>query len=299
MAEVRSSIRRTTRVGNEHGVRVTELDRQRLALLARWYCLSIEHLARAEEDPALWSPAHPASSTPEAQAQWHARVRSVYQRLWKLKGITADASRNLGPLADATLAHDGKTAWFTTRYGATAAGVPWRMRSAINPLFAAHSWMAADIGMALEARGHHVLSERELSTGIDRNGDRIDTRIESQYTTKQGGEINKKPDVAVLDNASGRYIAIECERDKSRSVKVYEQKLAAYRANSDVHAVWYICASQVTARRVMQGAERVFGGDRSYPLRVVVNEQVNGFHFLDMDTLGERLHSDLAFGARQ
>lgn len=293
MPKVKSSIRSTSRSGSTSGVSITDRDKSRLALIGRWYCLSVEHIVRSELDPDLWMPNRPSSQTAEARKQWQTTRSTTYRRLWKLRSIPADPARQIGPLADADLAYTGTSAWFTTRYGGTAAGLPWTMRSGINPIFSAHAWMAADIGMAIEAEGHRVLSERELSTGIDRNGTLLPDTLESVYTGPSGSDTKKKPDVAVLAPNGQDYIAIEIERDRSRSVKVYEEKLTAYRGNTSIKAVWYICESATTARRVVQGANRVFGDAGSYPLRITVIEPENNYHFLDMHNLKQPMQADL------
>lgn len=293
MAKVRSSIRSVSRTGHSHGVRVTDRDRARLALMGRWYCLTVGHLLRAEHDPAIWSPGLDSSKTEEAHDLVRRAKHSIYHRLNRLRSIESDSPRNIGPLIEADMSPDGTTAWFATRIGGRAAQLPWTFRNSINPNFAAHSWMAADIGMALEAHGYTVLSERELSTGIDRHGQRITAKLESQYVAPNGRAMNKKPDVAVLHPNGTDYIAIEVERDTDRAVSVYEQKLAAYQSNTAVKAVWYLCASDTTARRVGMGAQKALGRGSSFPLRIKTITPVNGYHFLDMDGLPTKLQSDL------
>lgn len=292
MPKVRSSIRSVARTGRSRGIRITDRDRARIAVIGRWYSVNINHLVRAEHDPAIWQPTHPDFESEDSRDAARRAFHNIHHRLNQLRRIESDPGRNIGPLVDADMNQHGLTAWYATRIGGTTASLPWGLRNSINPMFAAHSWMAADIGMALEDKGYEVLSERELSTGVNRHGFRINAPLESTFTGKAGQETKKKPDVAVLHPNGHDYIAIEIERDTDRSVKTYEQKLRAYRGNSAVRAVWYICASETTARRVGMGAEKALGSSQ-FPLRINVNKPVEGFHFFDMDSLPAKLRSDL------
>lgn len=293
MSRSRSPIRASGERASRKAVTITPVDIQRLSLLGRWYCLSADAIARSETDPKLWSPNEPFSQTEEGRDQFAKRVYAVRRRLTRLKHLESNPGLHVGPMVDNALVHEGLIAWFATRIGGTHASLPWTLRNSISPMFAAHSWMAADIGMALESDGYTVLSERELATGINRHGFRIEAPLESKYVASNGMETGKKPDVAVLHPNGHDYIAIEVERDTDRSVKTYEQKLRAYRSNSAVKAVWYICASNTTARRVGKGAQKALGKAGSFPLRIVTNEPTNGFHFLDMQNLQSKLVEDL------
>lgn len=293
MPKVRSSIRSVSRTGHSHGVRITDRDRERLALMGRWYSVSVGHLFRAENDPAIWSPALASSQTDEARDLVRRGTHSIYHRLNRLRSIESDPGRNIGPMVDNDMSPDGKTAWFTTRIGARNAELPWTMRNSINPNFASHSWMAADIGMAIEAAGYRVLSEREISTRIDRHGFDLTAQFESRYEAPNGRAMNKKPDVAILAPNGTDYIAVEAERDTDRSISVYEQKLSAYASNSSVRAVWYICASKTTAKRVADGARKAFKSPGVFPLRIMTIPNINGHHFFDMDKLTDRVKGDL------
>lgn len=293
MAKVRSSIRSVARTGRSRGIRITDRDRARIAFMGRWYCSSVEHLVRAEYDPALWRPTHPEYGTEESRDAARRAFHNIHHRLNQLRRIESDPARHVGPLVEADMSHTGRTAWFTTRIGARSAHLPWTMRNSINPMFAAHSWMAADIGTAIEARGYNVLSEKELATGIDRHGFRIEAPLESSFIGKAGQETKKKPDVAVLHPNGQDYIAIEVERATDRSVKAYEEKLRAYRRNPAVKAVWYVCASETTAKRVAAGAQKALGSGSRFPLRIHTNIARDGYHFFDMDNLHSLFRSDL------
>lgn len=293
MAKVRSSIRSIYRTGKSHGIRVTERDRDRIALMGRWYSLTVNHIVREEYGPEVWNPTHPEYGTEAQQEAARRAFHNVHHRLNQLRRIESDPARNVGPLVENDMNPDGLTAWFATRIGGRTAQLPWTFRNTINPNFAAHSWMAADIGMALESRGYRVLSERELSTGIDKHGERITAQLESRYVASNGRAMNKKPDVAVLHPNGTDYIAIEVERDTDRAVRVYEEKLSAYKSNTAVKAVWYMCASETTARRVGMGAQKALGRSDTFPLRIRPLLADNGYHFFDMDNLHPKLKSDL------
>lgn len=293
MAKVRSSLRSVYRTGRSRGIRVTDRDRNRIAIMGRWYSVKVDHLIRAEYDDAIWNPSHPAYGSDEQKDAARRAFHNIHHRLNQLRRIESDPARNVGPLVENDMNPDGLTAWFATRIGGRTAQLPWTFRNTINPNFAAHSWMAADIGMALESGGYRVLSERELSTGIDQHGERITAQLESRYVAPNGRAMNKKPDVAVLHPNGTDYIAIEVERDTNRAVSVYEQKLAAYAANSAVKAVWYVCASDTTARRVGQGAQKAFGGPGNFPLRITTIRNTDGYHFLDMNSLPKKFALDL------
>lgn len=280
------------RTRSDRGVAISDRDLNRLRLLGRWHSLTAEHIVRSEQPPVLWSPARRGTQDPDTLAAFVRAVEAVKRRLRTLKAIEDDPGIGLGPLLSTALAPNGSTAWFTTRIGARAAGLPWKLRNTINPLICQHAWMAADIGMALESAGYHVLSEREIATGIDRHGDEITAQLESEHNAN-GRTTGKRPDVAVLHPNDTGYIAIEVERDTDRAISVYEQKLSAYAANTAIRAVWYVCASDTTARRVAQGAQRALGNRSAFPLRITTIPSTNGVHFLDMDNLAPKLASDL------
>ncbi|MDN5806532.1 MAG: hypothetical protein L0K41_07305 [Yaniella sp.] len=281
------------RTRSNRGVAISERDLNRLRLLGRWHSLTAEHIARSEQPPALWSPGHRDALAPEARAEFTRAVEAAKRRLRTLKSIEDDPGIGLGPLLGTALAPNGSTAYFATRIGARTAGLPWNLRNTINPNVCQHAWMAADIGMALESAGYRVLSEREIATGIDRHGDEITAQLESEHNAN-GRTTGKRPDVAVLHTNGRDYIAIEAERDTDRAISVYEQKLSAYASNPAIRAVWYICASDTTAKRVGQGAQKAFGGPGSFPLRITTIPSVNGHHFLDMNALPKKFALDLS-----
>lgn len=268
MGRVASSLVNVRPNGDRRGVRITDRDIDRIRLLGRWYTLSPAHLARREQDPAIWHPDHPNSVTPAAAEQWARAVDNVRHRLTRLKQITSDPARKIGPFVGADIGNNSKTTWFATPIGATAAALPWTLRHTINPLSTAHAWMAADIGMPLEALGLTVVSEREITTGVNHRGDPLPNSLASLHFTKNGSQVRKIPDLAIL--GPNGHIAIEVERETSRNLNVYRDKLAAYERNPTVAAVWYICARQSIANRVGNAAGSVFGTTSTFPLRVSI-----------------------------
>lgn len=288
MSRTPSAIRTST----GSGVAISERDLARIRLMGRWHSLTAEHIARSEQDPALWSPALDSAQTPEACAQFTRAVEAVKRRLRTLKAVEHDPGIGIGPLLGTSYTPTSRTAYHATRIGGRTASLPWTLRDKINPMLCEHAWMAADIGMALETKGYRVLSEREIATGIDRHGDEITAPLTSEHLTPGGQTTGKRPDVAVLHPNGTDYIAIEVERDTDRAVSVYEQKLSAYRANTAVQAVWYLCASDTTARRVGKAANKVLGGS-GFPLRITTIPTYDNYNFLDMDGLPDKLLGDL------
>lgn len=265
----KSPLRAYSDKGREYGVSITPADLTRLAHLGRWHCLTADQLARLETDLTIWHPDYtqlpPGHLTPE-----YARaLTGIKNRFAKLVRIT-------NPLANPVKAYftdqppplNHKNAWNVTRHGATAAGIPWEVRNTINPFNAAHAITAADAGRQIEDTDVTVLSQREITTGIDRHGDHIDAPLTSTYSTPGGRTTGKVPDLAVLHQNRHDYIAIEIERQTSRSIKLYTEKLTAYLANPAIHAIWYLCTNESTSRRVHMAAEEVFGRRYTYPLRI-------------------------------
>lgn len=280
--------------GRQYGIVTTPLDRTRITMLGRWYCLSANHIARAETNPESLTNPHLNYTGPDTPTRDYAsRLRGVKERFGKLVRVQENSGNHTGPLVGSALVDDGKVAWYATRYGMTAASAPWRIKSTINPQFAAHAWMAADVGLQLEQLGHRVLSEREMGTKTDEHGNQIDTNFDSEYVTSTGSQITKKPDVAVLAPNERNFIAVEVERDKDRPASVYVDKLKAYEGNANIVAVWYVCGSEVTARRVATAAERVFG-ERDFPLRIKVASGFDGWNGIDNLTAQPSLVGDLA-----
>lgn len=263
----KSQYRMLTDLGREHGVRLTDTDRTRIAHLGRWYSLSAEQLARFELGLHDWNE---DQFTPEFEAH----VYAIKRRLAKLVRVRENAGNHTGPFVGSAFAASGTTVWHATRYGISSSTLPWRFRSDINPQFADHAMMAADIGMQIESFGFRVYSERELASGTDKNGDEITTPIESHFINSAGTKTGKKPDVVVVSKDLRSFHAIEVERDQNRAISTYTEKLRAYDDNPAMTGVWYLCASEATANRVKTAASRVFG-DRPFNLRVrVVGERV-------------------------
>lgn len=241
-------------------------------MLARWYSLSPQHIAREELDERIWNPDLNPNPTVEDNEAFGKRTYAVRRRLSKLAGIE-EAGTHIGPLVGGGRFDYNASTWFATQYGATALGLPWRLKSTINPQFVRHAWFAADVGLQIERAGFHVLSERELSTGTTIDGEDIGIDLNSPFVNKNTGAMtNKKPDVAVLNTNRDHFIAVEVENDKDRSLNTYAEKLRAYESNPAVFAIWYLCSSQATANRVGNAASSVFGKGSEFPLRIRVIE---------------------------
>ena len=254
--------------GREYSLSLQPLDVQRIAALGRWYCLTTEHVARMEVGPDTWNPAWTGRSDTSGTDAFTSKVAAVGQRFAKLTRIIK-AGPHAGPLVESQIVDGRRAGWFATPYGATAADLPWPGKSSVNPQFGAHAWMAADVGLQVEALGYRVLSERELSIGVDQHGNGFTTGIESSIESHTGATVTKKPDVAVISRDERTFLAIEVEKWKSRPMAAYTEKLRAYDGNPAVGRVWYLCGSESVANRVRQAAEKVFG-DRSFPLRIRV-----------------------------
>lgn len=253
------------------GVILTDTDLARIGRLARWYCLSAAHLARVESSPTIW---HPALAAPEQETAFANRVLGIRRRLARLATVAENGTHIGAPVGKAMLGNL-EVAWFCTSYGGTAAQAPWRLSANISPLLAHHAFAAADVGFQLESLriptgpqdGFIVLAEREIRTKVDQYGDDVIKEIESPFRGANS-VINKNPDLAVMHANRTTYIAVEVERDRTRPLRSYREKLAAYEANPAVLAVWYLCDHPTVARRVARAAGQVFGDNSGFPLRI-------------------------------
>lgn len=281
MGRPRSSMRAVSeRQGRDAGgVVFTDDDLTRLHRLARWYCLSADHLARMEMPEATWLPEVSGLDVGGTTHEYDRKVYAIKRRLARLCRIEPVGS-TVGPPVGSTIVGGGKTAWFCTPYGRTAADVPWRLTTTISPVIAPHAMAAADVGFQIESLripggpvdGFPVLAEREVRSRIDLNGDDVAAEMESLYRN-DGAGIRKSPDLAILDSTRRKYVAVEVERDRRRPISSYREKLIAYERNpGSVRAVWYLCDHQSVARRVARAATEVFGQNSTYPLRVRVLE---------------------------
>lgn len=279
--------------GRVAGLALTDTDTERLTMLARWYSLSPEHIARSETDESIWNPDLNPNLTDADHDLFRRRAYAVRRRLSKLSSVEESGTHS-GPLVGGGRFDYNDTTWFATPYAVTAVGLPWRLKPSINPQFVRHSWFAADVGLQVERLGHTVVSERELATGTMASGEDIGMDLNSPYTNARTGvTTKKKPDVAVLNPERTKFIAVEVENDTDRTMNTYVEKLKAYDHNAAVSAVWYVCSSQTTANRVGQAATKVFGGPGSFPLRIRVVETRNRWQGIAHLPHDERLMSDL------
>lgn len=279
--------------GRRTGIVVTEDDKRRIAMLARWYSLSPDHIARDELDERIWNPDLNPNPTEEDRAAFASKVYAVKRRLAKLSRVE-ESGTHIGPLVGGGRFDYTDSTWFATQYGATAVELPWKLRSTINPQQVRHAWFAADVGMQIERFGHTVVSERELSTAVTVEGEELALDFNSAYVNPSSGvTTNKKPDVAVMNSEQDKFIAIEVENDKNRSRSTYTEKLKAYDSNPRVAAVWYLCSSQTTANRVGSAASSLFGTGANFPLRIRVIDRENGWMGIERLPQDERLMTDL------
>lgn len=291
LSRPRSAYQVKTRTGRSAGVVITGRDRQRIADLSRWYSLSAEHLARREMPPETWNPALTETSDGSPLPEFDKKVYAIKRRLAKLAGIETAGSQ-MGPPVSGSLISGFRVGWFTTSYGATIIDSPWAGRSSINPQIASHAWMAADVGMQIEALGYRVLSERELGSKTDKHGSLVETHLDSSVIGSTGNSVSKKPDLAVLSPDERTFMAIEVEKWKDRAMSSYTEKLRAYDDNSAVGRVWYLCGSENVANRVAQAAEKVFG-DRNFPLRIRVCPSIGSWDGINGLERDESLLADL------
>ena len=287
----KSSYRAVSDRGRSFGLVLTDLDRQRIEVLGRWHALTVEHLARAEMPAEHWNPSYRDGADDPVSEEFLKHATGIRRRLSKLARINVAGSRS-GPLVASELTYGGQTVWYATPHGATATDLAWPGKHRILPQMAAHAGTAADIGQQIEALGYRVLSEREITTGLDRHGAMIETPLESTVIGAEGEQVGKKPDLAVISGDERTFLAIEVERRKSRALSVYTEKLRAYDDNPAVGHVWYLCASENVANRVAIAADKVFG-DRDFPLRIRVLEPHHTWYGIRGLETDERLLSDL------
>lgn len=279
--------------GRRVGIAVTEDDKRRVAMLARWYSLSPQHIARDELDERIWNPDLNPNPTDEDREAFAKKSYAVRRRLSKLSSVE-EVGTQIGPLVGGGRFDYNASTWFATQYGSSMTELPWKLRSTINPQQVRHAWFAADVGMQIERLGYPVLSERELSTGVRVDRTEIEMDLNSTFVNRRTGvATNKKPDVAVLNSSHNQFIAIEVENDKNRSQTTYVEKLKAYDANTDVAAVWYLCSSQATANRVGSAATATFGNGASFPIRIRIIEGRDEWMGIENLANDERLISDL------
>lgn len=279
--------------GTEYGVAITPRDRERLIALGRWYTLNTSHLARMELAPLLWHPDHTQLPSSASLQEYDARLYAIKRRFARLGRIQEQPGNQTGPLIGAMRSEIRKASYFLTRYGSTLVGSPWQGRPSINPDSIEHAWLAADIGLQLERARLKVLSERELTTGVDWLHTPIDHSYESHYETSEGRRVTKKPDLVIPAPTGDDYIAVEVERGRRWRVAAYTEKLRAYRDNTSIRAIWFVCENDATADRVGSAAERVFGNDSSFPLRIRVATHYGDFYELPNLTRDADLVADV------
>lgn len=243
----KSPRRRYTERGNESGVAITPRDKARLVMLERWHTLSAAHVARTELDPAHWSNG--------PSAAYASRIRGVRRRFNALANVERSDNNRTGPLVGFMLhGDDGFATYWTTKFGGTAARMPWPGRSGIVWHSVNHHWLAADIGLQLESAGYRVASEREIVSGVTHDHIALPYRFESRAPTGNI-EPTKTPDLAVLGDR-GDYIAVMVITDPLPKPAALAETMRAFRTNTAVQRLWVVATSETAARRVATAAKR-------------------------------------------
>lgn len=231
-------------------INVQERDIQNLTLLARWWCITPEHMARdgltETEIKEIWE-----SDTPEAEKKRLLLKRSERRRMTKLGTVTPY-------LLTSGYAQNFGSVYWLTAHGARLTGAPFKGYPSGNLTRAPHAWAAADIGMRLEREGYRVFSEREFACG-----ETVDREV---IWDKPHSSL--RPDITI-PTEDGKYIFIEVERKINGTRSYYERKLNTYLANPRVAAVWYITDKKVVAQRVHGVYQRVKPNHPPKPFRVL------------------------------
>ncbi|QOW64695.1 hypothetical protein [Rothia terrae] len=293
MGASETGIRKTKRNGKSQGVMFTAKDIERTRNLARWYTLPVSILVRAELDRKYWiGGKNSLKDTEEAHKKIASLDRGIRRRLQTLRNIEANNYIGLGPAIGTVSLNPelGSSAGvgsshYCTRYGANMFNLGWDIRSTINPMFAAHAFMAASVGISIEALGIKVYSEREFTSGIDKNGNRIEENFKSTYTSSSGNTVGKEPDLVIPAPDGKHFIAVECERKKNRKPKEYADKIEAYRDNPNVVAVWYFCENETVGSHIVEGANTALNYDtETMPCRAMLIKSTEGYYELPMTT---------------
>lgn len=288
-----TGIRKTKRNGKTEGVMLTKKDVTRTKTLARWYTLPISILIRAELDRKYWIGGKTSlKDTEEATQKIEYTQRSITRRFRTLKRLEVNNHNGLGPVIESTTLNRDfdssagvRTTYYCTRYGNKAFDFGWDIRSTINPFLAAHAFMAASVGISIEAIGFKVYSEREFTSGIDKDGKIIPSNFKSTYLSHTGDEGSKEPDLVIPAPDGKHFIAVECERKKNRKPKEYADKIEAYRDNPNVVAVWYFCENETVGSHIVEGANTALNYDtETMPCRAMLIKSTEGYYELPMTT---------------
>lgn len=273
-----------TASGELRGMIVTERDKEMLRELTRWYALTAPALYRRmhKTEKEKWSPYFGAD--PDAFKRGHSLfvpVRKLRERLGMMRAIVEEPTIGYGPFVRSTFLSYTQQAWFALPLGARACSLDgWVKRHKVNLQSVEHALAASDIATQLESYGWRVASERELLRGesIPDRGATLSADFTSIYRpTGTSREVMKRPDLAILSPGNDRYIAVEIERNKYRSVSNYVEKLKAYRRNPSIDAVWYLCVDENTKDRVVEAAESVFADALHARVRVRAVDTQFGF----------------------
>ncbi len=269
--------------GTRVGWWLTSGDLTQVTLIARWYSLTTGHLVRSTRPVEEWD--RRQSTLPDTD--W-ARLQKtnadrVARRLRRL------ATAHPYPLLGRQTTNGGWVGWYATPTGARVAGVPWVVRGEPNPLLSTHAQQAADVGMQLEMLNMRVLAQREIDTGDALDTAKVPPAIQSVHRSADGTTTNKRPDLAIVAADGTHFIAIEIERQRSRPLVTYRDKLTAYYANPDITAIWYVCQTAVSAERVRTANTQVLdslGWTPDVPLRLGPLTNTPGYW--ELETLDRR-----------
>lgn len=283
------------RAGNT-AVSLTDRDILRLRRIGLYSGIRASTIARCELPPALWARWHPSASTPDAQDEFRRHTYAIRRRLTRLKHIQSRPAAHVGPLVESAARWiDEPHTWSLTRTGVTAAALPWKGPRTLDARDLRHSQAAADIHCQLELAGIHALSPREVVSKVDRNGDLTPTQITSRLMTADGQQQTTRPDVAILSRNGPNVITIDVAGLRPKSQAYWTRKLAAYRTNSAVRAVWVLCTTDEAATTVNYAADRALGKHGSFSLRLRrITPEPDGFLTLDTNSLPDLMRSDIA-----
>lgn len=237
MRRMRATFHIQTRRGAVRPVSVQHRDLDRLRLLGRWYALTARQVARYERG---WA-------TPFTVEDLDRDTNVVRKRLRLFEQIARE-SGGVGPPVTQLQDFDGTVRWSLTSYAEAWIEGTWAIRKAATAMYAAHAGAAFDVAMDLaptvHAVGARLISEREMLTCVDENGDNL-----PDLASVWGGK-RAEPDIVILAADGASRIIVEVERQQRGRQSNYERKVVAYADDPDVVAVWYVTDGPAATRRV-------------------------------------------------
>lgn len=266
---------RTRESGKSRGMVITRRDRRNLERVARWYSLTIDHMARMELGWPAWATMLSNSEVPTGgdlapmpNGSPGQRASTYYATISRRMSLLSSLSvpgydEGLVTRLDSWEPGEKTSGWWLTKAGKEYLQAPYAIATKPATLKAQHTWDSADLGNQLETMfGLDVLSEREMMAGQTyRDGETREVPVTLFQSRRRGGGPNgalprsKRPDLALLHyDERGRvsFTAIEVERVGSRPMKEYRDKLLTYMDDPHVDAVWYLCDRNSIRNRVRQ-----------------------------------------------